>query len=149
MKIRHFLAVALIAPTICSAVDWPNYLGPDWNGTTSESPGTGTPKKLWAKNVGMGCGSFATKAGVLLVMGNDANGTTSVFCLKADSGEEIWEHTFGSHSTKNNFKGGRTPYYGGPNSTPTIDGRASSAAWIPAASGSTSTARSSAMSSSM
>jgi len=122
MRENLIFAALLLVVSPAFAADWPNYLGPDWNGTTSESPGSGAPKKLWEKNVGMGSGSFATKAGVVMTMGNDANGTSSVVCLKADSGDKIWEFTFGSESTKNNFKGGRTPYYGGPNSTPTIDG---------------------------
>ena len=42
--------------------------------------------------------------------------------LNAADGKELWKFSFASHSTKNNFGGGRTPYYGGPNSTPTIDG---------------------------
>ena len=122
MKTSRLLLALLSVPSLVSAVDWPNYLGPDWNGTTSETPAAGTPAPIWNKNVGIGCASFATKAGVVITMGNDGKNQTSVFCLNAADGKELWKFSFACHSTKNNFGGGKTPYYGGPNSTPAIDG---------------------------
>jgi len=122
MKISRLLFAALWIPSLVSAVDWPNYLGPEWTGISSESPAPGSPTPIWNKCVGMGCGSFASKANVVITQGNDGKNQSHVFCLNAADGKELWKFSFASHSTKNNFGGGRTPYYGGPNSTPTIDG---------------------------
>lgn len=123
MKNMLLLAAGMAAGCgLAPGVDWPNYLGPGWLGKTSESPGTGRPEKIWEKDVGMGCGSFAAKGGVVLTMGNDGRNTSHVWCLDARDGKEIWKFAFASDSTRNNQGGGNTPYYGGPNSTPAIDG---------------------------
>ena len=110
--------LSLIAFT-AFAEDWPNWRGPDHNGISKETgwstkwPAEG-PKKLWRAEVGIGFASFAVSQGRAYTSGN-ANDTDTVFCFDANSGKELWKH---SYAAKLDPK----YYEGGPSATPTVDG---------------------------
>src|SRR5947209_15514755 len=103
----------------CAASDWPNWRGPSHNGISEEAgwttawPSEG-PKQLWKASVGTGFSSVAVAHGRLFTLGNSAEIDT-VFCLDAESGKEIWKHSYPC---------ALEPIYheGGPGSTPTADG---------------------------
>jgi len=107
------------------AADWPNYRGPDYNGITNETDwksdwGESRPKVLWKKAVGIGFSSIAVANGCVYSMGNsgksrpNANQDT-VFCFDADTGKEIWKHTYSCPLEPKYYEGGTL-------STPTVDG---------------------------
>jgi len=98
--------------------DWPNWRGPDHNGVSKETgwkttwPAEG-PKVLWKASVGTGFSSFAVSSGKVYTMGNTDN-TDMVFCFDAETGKEVWKHSYQAPLDK-------SQYEGGPNSTPTVD----------------------------
>jgi outer membrane protein assembly factor BamB len=110
-----FLAIA----TPLLAGDWPSWRGPERNGISAETnlnwtwPDSGL-KPVWKTAVGIGFSSLSTAGGRVFTLGN-ANDIDTVFCLEADSGREVWKHTYPSLKDPK-------AYEGGPLSTPTVDG---------------------------
>jgi outer membrane protein assembly factor BamB len=99
-----------------AATDWPQWRGPERTGISTETGWrtdwtANPPKVLWKKAVGQGFSSVAVSKGRVYTMGNSGNVDT-VFCFKADTGAEVWKHTYPC-------EGGDNP---GPRSTPTVDG---------------------------
>lgn len=92
--------------------DWDRWRGPDATGISAE---TGLnprgAKVLWTKELGAGYSSVSVKGDRLYTMGHE-EGTDTVFCLEAKTGEKIWEHTYSCETGK--FKG--------PRATPVVDG---------------------------
>jgi len=120
------MVVALFTnSTFVYAADWPIYRGPQHNGISSENnwiadfPAAG-PKQLWKKAVGIGFSSMTISNGRVYTMGNsgksgpNANQDT-VFCFNAETGNEIWKHTYSCPLEPKYYEGGTL-------STPTVDG---------------------------
>lgn len=101
-----------------SGVDWTGWRGPNHDGISSETawksewPADGPPK-LWTAEVGIGFSSVSTAAGRLYTMGHAGDDDT-VFCLDAQTGKEIWKHTYACDLFDH-------LHDGGPGCTPTID----------------------------
>jgi outer membrane protein assembly factor BamB len=99
--------------------DWPHWRGPDYNGISSEKgwidhwPAAG-PVVQWKAKVGTGFSSFSVADGRVYTMGN-ANNADTVYCLNAESGEEVWKYSYPSDLGDKFFEGG-------PTATPTVDG---------------------------
>jgi outer membrane protein assembly factor BamB len=115
------LCVALVSAAVSStsnAADWPNWRGPDHNGISSETgwranwPADG-PTRLWKTSVGTGFSSMSVSQGRLYTMGNQ-NDTDTVFCLDAESGKLIWQHSYACPTDARMFEGG-------PTATPAAD----------------------------
>ena len=110
--------LACLIVSSAQALDWPHWRGPDRNGISKETgwlttwPAEG-PKQLWKANVGIGFSSIAVSQGRAYTMGNQAN-EDSVFCFEAETGKELWKHTYPS-------KLGAQSYEGGPHATPTVE----------------------------
>jgi len=120
MKIVLTLAtVALITAAPLHAADWPNYLGPDFNGISKETgwstqwPANG-PKQLWKTKVGKGFASFSVGNGRVYTTGN-ADDNDTVFCFDANTGAEVWKYSYPAKLDAN-------AYQGGTSATPTIEG---------------------------
>ncbi|MCC6417236.1 MAG: PQQ-like beta-propeller repeat protein [Gemmataceae bacterium] len=120
VSVRLSLAcvAVLLAPVCVSAADWPNWLGPNHNGSSPEKgllvqwPAKG-PKILWKVPGGEGYSSVVVAGGraVTLVQ----RGTEElVLTLDAATGKELWQTKIAP-----NFK---NAYGNGPRSTPTLDG---------------------------
>ncbi|MEM6911648.1 MAG: PQQ-binding-like beta-propeller repeat protein [Verrucomicrobiota bacterium] len=105
-----------------AAADWPHYLGPNQNTLVSGQADGDELVPIWKAQVGMGCSTFSVVGNRVYTMGNNGQDVSSLFCLDARTGEVLWRGSFRSDSTKKNFGGGGTPFYGGPNSTPAVDG---------------------------
>jgi len=97
--------------------DWPNWLGPDRNGISAETNWSVEGKDtLWEMNVGRGYSSFAVVDGQLYTVGFDEEGGLDVvWCLDAETGDELWAHGYPAE-IMNNAHGGGTL------TTPTVDG---------------------------
>lgn len=96
---------------------WPNWMGPEHDGISTETgwssvwPEEGLPVK-WTVELGTGFSSFSVVDGLAYSMGH-SNGQETVWCLDAESGQEIWSHSYPAVLNPN-------LYEGGPGSTPTV-----------------------------
>jgi outer membrane protein assembly factor BamB len=93
-------------------VEWPQWRGPDGNGIAAcgqwnPAALSGTPKIAWRAQVGGGYSSMVVKGGRLYATGGQ-NGTNTVYCLDAVTGEEAWSHAYQSPK-------------GQPRATPAVD----------------------------
>lgn len=107
-----YLAVILPLP----AKDWPRWRGPDLNGISRESINWSNqePKTLWKNEVGIGFSSISVAGGRAYTLGNKGD-TDTVFCFDAESGKEIWKHSYPCPIDAKYYEGG-------PGSTPTVEG---------------------------
>jgi len=99
--------------------DWPHWRGPNHNGISDETGWTASwpesgPKIAWEISIGTGFSSMAVSSGRVYAMGN-RNDTDIVYCLNAETGKEIWRHSYASELQAKNYEGG-------PNATATVDG---------------------------
>lgn len=79
--------------------DWPQWRGPAHTGVSTEAgwSAEGKSEPLWAKQLGLGHSSFAVAHGRVYTLGYDVEaGLDSVFCFDAETGEEIWKHSYES-----------------------------------------------------
>ena len=119
--IRHM--VLLLTLTVCwsaSAADWPNWRGPNYNGISDETgwltswPEKG-PNVLWKASLGIGFSSIAVSDGKAYAMGNINKKTDVVYCFNAESGEELWRHSYAQRLDPKYYEGGTL-------ASPTVDG---------------------------
>jgi outer membrane protein assembly factor BamB len=120
MKIRMIAVVYTICIlSICvqngiaEEFDWPRWRGPKGNGISLETDWNpealdGSPEVLWRANVGTGYSNIAIADNRLFTMGTQRGGNY-VFCLNAETGEEIWKYVIDEVKD--------------PQSTPTVDGK--------------------------
>lgn len=113
------LVLAGLFAATSMASDWPQFLGPNGDGTSAEAGwnqdwNQKPPRELWRVEVGTGCSSITVADGRLYTMGNRRNRDT-VWCIDAESGRVIWSHE---------YREDRAPkmYTGGPSATPTVSG---------------------------
>jgi hypothetical protein len=131
MNTRLILAT-LISVTSLQAADWPQYRGPQGDGTTAEKVAAwpaGGPKVLWKVESPNGFSSFAVGGGkAFTIEGREVEGLKQEVLVARDAatGKEAWSapigvanygHDGGNSGTPTN-KGGD-----GPRSTPTIVGK--------------------------
>jgi outer membrane protein assembly factor BamB len=117
MKLLLIVAAVLLAAN-APAADWPQWRGPNRNGTSAERvsavwPADG-PKVLWRASVGTGFSSISISQGRAYTMGNTNNEDT-IWCFDARTGKNLWKHTYPAQLSPQ-------WYEGGPGSTPTVDG---------------------------
>ena len=94
--------IVMIASCGLRAGDWPNYLGPNNNATSSEtgilrSWPVGGPKVLWTIEVGAGYGSPAIVDGKVYVLdriGKDRSAKDVLRCLDLSTGKEAWSYSY-------------------------------------------------------
>lgn len=98
-----------------SALDWPNWRGPDFNGISEEALPENLPEELpiaWTAKVGVGFCTVSVAGDRVLTMGNEDEKDT-VWCLDASTGTVLWKHTYDCELDP-------LYYEGGPGGTPTI-----------------------------
>lgn len=109
----------LVGSSLLRADDWPQWRGPYRNGISEEKgwlsvwPADG-PKSVWQGKVGIGYASLSVSRGHLYTLGNVGE-EDSVYCLDANTGAEVWKHSYPCSSKDPNG-------YPGPRCTPTVDG---------------------------
>lgn len=91
--------IALLAVSQAGAQDWPQFLGPNRDGKSTQQgllqswPESG-PEVLWADSVGIGYGGPVAQNGkVYLLDRNDATGDI-MRCFKLDDGTELWRFAY-------------------------------------------------------
>ena len=113
---------------ISDGMDWPHWRGPEHNGISQESEWakelTGKEAKvLWTASVGTGYSSFSVSDGRVYTMGNTGRKAASeeeqedvVFCFDSITGRQLWSYSYPCPLSP-------VQYEGGPNATPTVDGK--------------------------
>src|SRR5262249_46534384 len=116
----HTRCFALVACVVFGALgaDWPQFLGPQRNGVSTETGllqtwDTKGPPVLWQKDVGEGF-SAPVIAGDRLILFHRVGDEEVVECLDAATGERKWKHTDPTEYRDPLGKGD------GPRSTPLI-----------------------------
>jgi outer membrane protein assembly factor BamB len=106
------------AAPVRDAGNWPQWRGPHRDGVSTDTgllttwPAGGPPKAWTANGLGAGLSSVAVVGGRIYTMGDRRDGQY-VIALSEDAGKEIWATRVG---------GRHVDEYGGPRSTPTVDG---------------------------
>jgi outer membrane protein assembly factor BamB len=121
------VALAGLGPSSARAASWPQWRGPDRDGTTSEPSGHAggkwSPAKIWEKNDwGEGTTSPILVKGRIFVMGY-RGGKDTVCCLRATDGAAAWKRSYPAkqYSRKLKTPSGNKKHFGGPFSTPAYD----------------------------
>jgi len=112
------LALVLSGAGICAA-DWPQYYGPNRDGTSIEKGllrtwPSGGPTVLWTAPVGGGYGGPAVVGGKVYLLDRDDKVGDTLRCLDLASGKELWNFAYDSPG-RFDHPGSRT--------TPAVDGR--------------------------
>lgn len=96
--------LALICIATVHAADWPQYLGPDRNSTSSEKgilrswPETG-PEVLWTVAVGRGYGGPVIKDGKVYLLDRDDRVGDNLRCFDLANGKELWNFAYDAPGT--------------------------------------------------
>ncbi|MCA8995758.1 MAG: PQQ-binding-like beta-propeller repeat protein [Planctomycetaceae bacterium] len=115
-RIVSAILILLAAGTSAFAGDWPQFLGPDRNGVSTETglinvwPESG-PEIVWRRPLGVGMSGIAVVGGTAWTLFQDDT-TQYVVALNAKSGEERWK-TAVAPTYKNSMGNG-------PRATPTV-----------------------------
>lgn len=110
----------LLAVPPAAADDWPQWLGPQRNGVSSETelllqwPEDGL-EVVWRQPLGKGFSAVSVADGRLYTMYADTSNGEYAVCLNAGDGDELWRVRTGEYYRET--QGGD-----GPRSTPTVDG---------------------------
>ena len=103
--------------------EWPQFLGPQRNGLSTETglldawPKDG-PKLLWrVKDVGYGFGSVAVSSGRIYLLNNEGKDSEAVVARSAKDGGKLWTTRLGKVGNPD-----QQPNYPAARSTPTVDG---------------------------
>jgi outer membrane protein assembly factor BamB len=131
---RHPAAAAFsLALSICcgTAGDWPQYRGPNADGTTSEKmmrtwPESG-PRRIWTTPLNAGFSTFAVADGkAFTLVSRSIENVNNEVCvaLDADTGRELWAAPLGYSKYDGGGDSGAPGNSGGdgPRSTPAADG---------------------------
>lgn len=108
---------ALTAPSV--ADDWPQFLGPNRDGTSSEKgilrtwPDAG-PEVLWKVSVGKGFGGPVAKDGTVYLLDRDDDVGETLRCFDLTNGKELWKFAYDA-------PGG--VMFPGSRGVPTVDGK--------------------------
>lgn len=99
-----------------AATEWPQWRGPDRTGITTDTSWTtqwpgGKPKQLWQKDIGQGYSAWVVSGNKAYNLGN-TGGQDTVWCVDADSGQEVWKYS---------YRCGTDNQYPGPRATPAVD----------------------------
>src|SRR5258708_14329529 len=97
------LTLLLAGPLLAPAADWPEYRGPDHDGTSPERGllkqwPAGGPRQLWKTPLTDGFSSFTVSGGkAFTLVQRIIDGVNREVCLAldADTGKEIWAYTPG------------------------------------------------------
>ena len=119
---RHVLLVVIVLFPFydVAAEDWPWFLGPRHDGTSTETdlqlnwPATG-PKVLWKQSVGTGY-SAPSVLGEKVVLHHRVEENEVVTCRSASTGEKLWEHKYESSFSD------PYGYNNGPRCSPVLEG---------------------------
>jgi outer membrane protein assembly factor BamB len=117
-KVKLISAMISLSVACAFAADWPGYLGPKRDSTSTEKgllrnwPKEG-PKVLWTAPVGIGYGGPAVSGGKVYLLDRDEKVGDNLRCFDLSSGTELWNFAYDAPESFSH-PGSRT--------TPTVDG---------------------------
>ena len=119
MTYRYYLLIAVVLCFAPANADWPQWLGPNRTGISSETGLLTTwaadgPTVVWEKELGEGFSGISVAEGRVYTMFS-AGEDEFVICLNEETGGEIWRFRTGAKYYER--QGGN-----GPRSQPTVDG---------------------------
>jgi len=125
-----FLAVSIAFAAAAGAADWPQYRGPQGDGSTPDKVATAWgagPKVLWKVPSGTGFSSFAVAGGKCFsIEGKPAGKGAEEMLIARDvaTGKTLWEQSLGSANYDGGGASGAKGNDGGdgPRSSPTVAG---------------------------
>ena len=115
------LVLSLASVALAVPADWPQFRGPNRDGTSAETgllkdvPPGGPPLVWKATGLGIGYASVSVVGNRIYTIGEDTN-ASSVFALDTASGKQVWAAKLGKSGAP-----GR-PAFEGPRATPTVAG---------------------------
>lgn len=112
------ISIAVICSTFASAQDWPQFLGPNRDGTSPQtgllrSWPEGGPEVLWTVSVNNGFGGPVVKDGKIYLLDRDDEVGDNMRCFDLSNGEELWNFEYDAPGSVQ---------YPGSRSVPTVDG---------------------------
>ena len=93
------IGIAIICTTFILAEDWPQYLGPNRNSTSSQKgvlrtwPENG-PEVLWTVDLGIGFGGPVIKDGKVYLLDRDKGVGDIMRCFDFSNGKELWKFSY-------------------------------------------------------
>ncbi len=119
MTYRYYLLIAVVLCFSSAHADWPQWLGPNRTGISSETGLVTTwtkdgPTVVWQQELGEGFSGISVADGRVYTMFS-AGEDEFVICLNEETGKEIWRFRTGAKFYER--QGGN-----GPRSQPTVDG---------------------------
>jgi len=118
LKAQLALAALIVLAPTGKGEDWPQFLGPRSNNTSTETglldkwPMSG-PTLVWEKDIGAGYSSPSLR-GSLLVLHHRLGNEEVVECLQATDGKSVWRYAYPSHFAD------PYGYNNGPRATPLL-----------------------------
>ena len=121
MKKNHILfllIVLLVFMTNVNGQDWPNYLGPTRNSTSTQKgilrtwPASG-PQVMWATPLGIGFGGPVAKDGKIYLLDRDDQVGDKMRCFDLATGKELWNFAYNAPGSV---------MFPGSRSVPALDG---------------------------
>lgn len=120
-KITLLLTSVILASimTDMHAQDWPQFLGPNRNSTSTEkgilrSWPAGGPQVLWTVNVGPGYGGPVIKDGKVYLLDRDDKTGDIMRCFNLSDGKELWKFSYDASGSV---------MFPGSRSVPAVDGK--------------------------
>ena len=119
-KIQMYIPVVVLLVCMANvcAQDWPQYLGPNRNSTSSQKgilrswPENG-PEVLWTVDLGKGFGGPVIKDGKVYLLDRDDSVGDTMRCFDLSNGKELWK--FG-------YEAPGSVMFPGSRSVPVVDG---------------------------
>jgi outer membrane protein assembly factor BamB len=110
--------IAIICTTFLLAEDWPQYLGPNRDSTSSQKdllrawPENG-PEVIWTADVGIGFGGPVIKDGKVYLLDRDKGVGDILRCFDFSNGKELWRFSYDASGSV---------MFPGSRSVPAVDG---------------------------
>ena len=117
-KVKLIIVIISLFVACAFAADWPQYLGPNRDGTSAEKgllrswPKEG-PKVLWTVPIGIGYGGAVVSGGKVYLLDRDDKTGDNLRCFDFASGKQLWNFAYDAAGSFNH-PGSRT--------TPTVEG---------------------------
>jgi len=117
-SVKCISVIVLLCVTSAFAADWPQYLGPNRNSTSTQKgllrtwPADG-PKVEWTVTLGRGFGGPVVKDGKVYLLDRDDKVGDNMRCFDLSSGKELWNFAYNAPGSVE-FPGSR--------SVPAVDG---------------------------
>jgi outer membrane protein assembly factor BamB len=118
MRIVIATLVSVLGGANVLAADWPQWLGPNRNASSTEKVAAWkeAPKALWHVSVGEGHSSPVVADGRVFVLSKGDGNTEVMACYNAESGKELWTKSYQRADFSSEFGNG-------PRATPCVVGK--------------------------